>query len=65
VGNTVVWKPAEPCFTARRLVELFVEAGVPAGVMNMVNGTGSEIGDELVGSPAVRAIRNSSATTSE
>jgi alpha-ketoglutaric semialdehyde dehydrogenase len=56
-GNTVVWKPAEmTSFTARRLVELFVEAGVPAGVLNMVTGSGSEIGDELVGSPAVRAI---------
>jgi len=56
-GNTVVWKPAElTSFTARRLIELFVEAGVPAGVLNMVTGSGSEIGDELVGSPAVRAI---------
>jgi aldehyde dehydrogenase (NAD+) len=56
-GNTAVWKPAElTCFTARRLVQLFVEAGVPAGVLNMVTGSGSEIGDELVGSPAVRAI---------
>ncbi len=56
-GNSVVWKPAElTCFTARRLVELFAEAGVPAGVLNMVTGSGSEIGDELVGSPAVRAI---------
>jgi len=56
-GNTVVWKPAElTCFTARRLVELFVDAGVPAGVLNMVTGSGSEIGDELVGSPVVRAI---------
>ena len=56
-GNTVVWKPAElTCFTARRLLEVFVEAGVPAGVLNMVTGSGSEIGDELVGSPRVRAI---------
>jgi alpha-ketoglutaric semialdehyde dehydrogenase len=56
-GNTVVWKPAElTSFTARRLIELFVEAGVPAGVLNMVTGSGSEIGDELVASPDVRAI---------
>jgi aldehyde dehydrogenase (NAD+) len=56
-GNTVVWKPAElTCFTARRLVELFVEAGLPAGTLNMVTGSGREIGDELAGSPAVRAI---------
>jgi len=52
-----VWKPAElTCFTARRLVELFVDAGVPAGVLNMVTGSGSEIGDELMGSLVVRAI---------
>ncbi len=56
-GNTVVFKPATltPA-TAVRLVELFVEAGIPAGVLNLVLGNGSETGDEIINHPAVRAI---------
>lgn len=56
-GNTVVFKPATITpGTAVRLVELFVEAGVPDGVLNLVLGSGSEAGDEVVNHPAVRAI---------
>src|SRR5918997_257182 len=56
-GNTVVFKPATLTpETAVRLVELFAEAGVPAGVLNLVLGSGSEAGDEIVNHPAVRAI---------
>ncbi len=56
-GNTVVWKPSELTpFTSRRVVEIFAAAGLPAGVLNMVNGAGEEAGDELVEHPAVRAI---------
>jgi len=56
-GNTVVFKPATltPA-TAVRLVEIFHEAGVPPGVLNLVLGSGSEAGDEIVNHPAVRAI---------
>jgi len=56
-GNTVVFKPATlvPA-TAVRLVEIFQEAGVPPGVLNLVLGSGSEAGDEIVTHPAVRAI---------
>ncbi len=47
-GNTVVFKPATltPA-TAVRLVEIFEEAGVPAGVLNLVLGSGSDAGDRL------------------
>ena len=56
-GNTVVFKPASITpGTAVRLVELFVEAGVPDGVLNLVLGSGSDAGDEIVNHPAVRAI---------
>ena len=56
-GNTVIWKPSELTpFTSRRVVELFVAAGIPPGVLNMVNGAGPEVGDELVKHPMVRAI---------
>jgi acyl-CoA reductase-like NAD-dependent aldehyde dehydrogenase len=56
-GNTVVFKPSEltpEC--AAKVVEIFAEAGVPAGVLNMVLGTGEEVGDELLQAPEVRAI---------
>lgn len=56
-GNTVVWKPPVlTAFTSRRLVEIFAAAGLPAGVLNVVNGAGAEAGEELVDHPAVRAI---------
>lgn len=56
-GNTVVFKPATLTpMTATLLTEIFVEAGIPEGVLNMVLGSGSEAGDEIVGHPAVRAL---------
>ncbi|HKE56018.1 MAG TPA: aldehyde dehydrogenase family protein, partial [Pyrinomonadaceae bacterium] len=56
-GNTVVFKPASltPA-TAVRIVELFEEAGIPAGVLNLILGSGSEAGDEIINHPAVKAI---------
>ena len=56
-GNTVVFKPSTltPA-TAVRLVELFAEAGTPAGVLNLILGSGAEAGDEIVNHKAVRAI---------
>ncbi|HVG30496.1 MAG TPA: aldehyde dehydrogenase family protein [Pyrinomonadaceae bacterium] len=56
-GNAVVFKPATVTpATAVRLTELFAEAGVPQGVLNLILGSGSEAGDEIVGHPAVRAV---------
>ena len=56
-GNCVVFKPATVTpATAVRLTELLAEAGVPNGVFNLVLGSGSEAGDEIVGHPAVRAV---------
>jgi aldehyde dehydrogenase (NAD+) len=56
-GNTVVFKPASNTpATAVRLTELFIDAGIPGGVLNLVLGSGSEAGDEIVNHPAVRAI---------
>jgi acyl-CoA reductase-like NAD-dependent aldehyde dehydrogenase len=56
-GNTVVIKPSEEtggCATA--YVECLVEAGLPAGVVNLVHGTGEEAGDALVRHPDVPVI---------
>ena len=56
-GNTVVFKPATLTpETATRLVEIFVEAGIPPGVLNMVIGSGADVGDEIVMNAAVRAV---------
>ena len=56
-GNTVVFKPATiASFTAMKVVEIFQQAGVPAGVLNLVIGSGSEVGDELLQHPAVKAV---------
>ena len=56
-GNTVVLKPAEDTpLLAERFVELLVEAGVPAGVVNLVHGYGEEAGDALVRHPDVPII---------
>jgi aldehyde dehydrogenase (NAD+) len=56
-GNSVVWKPAELVpLTAVHLLEALVDAGLPAGVLNLVLGKGSEVGDVLVTHDAVQAI---------
>lgn len=56
-GNTVVFKPASNTpATAVRITELLIEAGIPAGVLNLVIGSGSEAGDEIINHPAVRAV---------
>jgi acyl-CoA reductase-like NAD-dependent aldehyde dehydrogenase len=47
-GNTVVLKPAtETAVTATKIVECFVEAGIPTGVINLITGSGSVIGQGL------------------
>ena len=56
-GNTVVLKPAEDTpLLAERFVELFDEAGVPPGVVNIVHGYGETAGDALVRHPGVPII---------
>ncbi len=56
-GNTVVFIPASitPA-TAVRIVQIFEEAGLPPGVLNLILGSGSEAGDEIIGHPAVKAV---------
>jgi aldehyde dehydrogenase (NAD+) len=56
-GNTVVLKPAEDTpLLAQRFVELLGEAGVPPGVVNVVQGFGEEAGEALVRHPDVAVI---------
>ena len=56
-GNTMVLKPApETPLTALRFAELCAEAGLPAGVLNVVPGPGPGCGDALVAHPLVRKV---------
>src|SRR3990172_9904940 len=55
-GNTFVLKPSERTpLGAVRLAELFLEAGFPTGVLNIVHGAREAV-DALIEHPAVRAI---------
>jgi 5-carboxymethyl-2-hydroxymuconic-semialdehyde dehydrogenase len=57
LGNTAVLKMSELSpMSAARLGELALEAGIPAGVLNLVHGTGREAGEPLCRHPDVRAI---------
>ena len=56
-GNTVVAKPADTTpLTTLRLAEIFPEAGLPAGVFNVLPGHGRVAGDALVRHPLVRKV---------
>lgn len=56
-GNAVVFKPAqEAAVTAAKVVECLAEAGIPAGAVNMVTGSGSVIGQGIVDHPDVNGI---------
>lgn len=56
-GNAVVLKPAELTpLTASNLASALVEAGLPAGVLNVVHGRGSVAGDALARDPRVAAL---------
>lgn len=56
-GNTVVFKPAEDTpHTALMLVELLMEAGLPAGVLNFLTGDGALIGTEMASNAQVNGV---------
>ncbi|TQL61221.1 acyl-CoA reductase-like NAD-dependent aldehyde dehydrogenase [Oryzihumus leptocrescens] len=56
-GNTVVLKPAELTpLTAMRIGELALEAGLPEGVLNVVPGKGTVVGERFVTHPGVRKV---------
>ena len=55
-GNTFILKPAEKApLTGTRLVQLLAEAGLPAGVVSVVQG-GKEVSEQLIANPHVRAV---------
>ncbi len=56
-GNTVIFKPSsETSVCAAKFVEIFEQAGLPRGVLNLVHGPGADVGEYLVSHPGVDAI---------
>ena len=56
-GNTLVFKPASSTpLSAVKLVQVFQDAGLPPGVLNLITGPGGSVGNALVESPDVKAI---------
>ena len=63
LGNTVVWKPASTAsLSAHYLMRLLKEAGLPDGVINLVYGSGAEIGDAALASPELAGIHFTGST---
>lgn len=56
-GNAMIFKPSELTpLTTLQLAEIYTQAGVPAGVFNVVNGTGHEVGTWLTTHPLIEKI---------
>jgi 1-pyrroline-5-carboxylate dehydrogenase len=63
MGNTVVWKPASTAaVSAHFLMELFEEAGLPPGVINLVYGSGAAVGDPALASEHLAGIHFTGST---
>jgi 1-pyrroline-5-carboxylate dehydrogenase len=63
MGNTVVWKPASSAvYSAHFIMDLLEEAGLPPGVINMVPGSGGDIGDPALDSPDLAGIHFTGST---
>ena len=63
MGNTVVWKPSDhQIFSAKVLMDIFKEAGVPDGVINMVYGDPVMITDTVLSSPDFAGIHFTGST---
>lgn len=57
VGNTVVWKPTgQQCLAAYRTMQVFIEAGLPAGVINFVPARGTVAGEVCLAHPELAGI---------
>jgi 1-pyrroline-5-carboxylate dehydrogenase len=63
MGNTVVWKPASTAaVSAHFLMQLFAEAGLPPGVINLVYGSGAAVGDPALASEHLAGIHFTGST---
>ena len=63
MGNTVVWKPASSAvYAAHFIMEILEEAGLPAGVINMVPGSGGDVGNPVMASPHLAGVHFTGST---
>ncbi len=63
VGNVVLWKPASSAvYSAYYVMRLLQEAGLPAGVINFVPGSGSQVGNPALASPDLAGIHFTGST---
>src|SRR6187402_436786 len=63
MGNVVIWKPAATqVYSANVIMEVFQQAGLPAGVINMVTGNSGMISDTLLASPDFAGIHFTGST---
>jgi 1-pyrroline-5-carboxylate dehydrogenase len=63
MGNTIVWKPASTAMlSAHYTMRIFQEAGLPDGVINLVYGSGKEIGDAALASPDLAGVHFTGST---
>ncbi len=63
MGNTVVWKPASSAvYSAHFIMDVLEQAGLPPGVINMVPGSGGDVGDPVLASPDLAGIHFTGST---
>lgn len=63
MGNTVVWKPASSCvYTPYIVMKILEEAGLPAGVINFIPGSGATVGDVCLSDPNLSGIHFTGST---
>ncbi len=63
MGNVVIWKPAATqVYSANVIMEVFQQAGLPAGVINMITGNSGMISDTLLASPDFAGIHFTGST---
>jgi len=63
MGNTVLWKPASSSvYSSFFLMKVFMEAGVPDGVINFIPGSGSEVGNPVLSHPDLAGVHFTGST---
>jgi len=63
LGNTVIWKPASSAlYSAHFIMDLLELAGLPPGVVNLVTGAGSDIGDPVLDSESLAGVHFTGST---
>ncbi len=63
MGNVVLWKPASSAvFAAYQVMQILSEAGLPAGVINFIPGSGGQVGNPVMASPDLAGVHFTGST---